>query len=296
MIKATILGADTECAGELIRILVHHPDVEIVSAVSAACDGERVDRVHRGLTGDTDLVISAQAPTPIGGAVFVCAGDVPADLADDARVIDMTGAMTADPDWVLGVGELNRKALVRGATRAAMPDIAVQTAVAVLMPVIKEGMLDGEVTVTCPRHCADGCHCGAVRTVADAETDARLIMEAIRQEQPHFSGTVKVVQGEGDALTVSFFSGVDGQALRQVYDKHIADHNFCFTVDSPAPTQDVTNTNKCLMHIAVDGHRATVTATIDPRIKGCAGAAVHIMNLLYGLHERTGLALKALGR
>ena len=55
MINVGIIGGDTEAAGELIRILLNHPDV-ILQAVSApTLAGMRLDRYHRGLIGDTDL-------------------------------------------------------------------------------------------------------------------------------------------------------------------------------------------------------------------------------------------------
>ena len=95
---------------------------------------------------------------------------------------------------------------------------------------------------------------------------------------------------------MSYFCGLPADELVEIYEKHFDDHNFCFMVDRLPAAADVSNTNKCLINIDVADNRAEVSALIDPRVKGCSGNAVHAMNLLFGLHERIGLALKARGR
>ena len=82
-----------------------------------------------------------------------------------------------------------------------------------------------------------------------------------------------------------------------IRDRYYHDHNFVFLVDRPIVTADVENTNKCLLYLEKDdsSQMLTIHAMMDLLLKGSAGTAVHVMNLLFGLHERVGLNLKATG-
>ena len=88
-------------------------------------------------------------------------------------------------------------------------------------------------------------------------------------------------------------ANVDLETIKQLYVDYYDDHNFTFTSDEPIDTTHVINTNKCLLHMSKTGNTITITSAIDAILKGAAGNAIHAMNLLFGLHERTGLTLKA---
>ena len=99
------------------------------------------------------------------------------------------------------------------------------------------------------------------------------------------------------AVAVQLKCDVDSEMVRQLYEQYYDDHNFVFLVDRPIVAADVENTNKCLIRIDKDDRSGwlTVHAVIDALLKGGAGNAVHVMNLLFGLHERVGLTLKGTG-
>ena len=99
------------------------------------------------------------------------------------------------------------------------------------------------------------------------------------------------------AVAVRFKCGLEDEALRQLYEQYYDDHNFVFIVDRPIVAADVENTNKCLIRIDKDDRKGwlTVHAVMDGLLKGGAGNAVHVMNLMFGLLERVGLGLKATG-
>lgn len=282
MIKACILGADSPLAGQLIRILIHHPDVEIVSAVSAALAGKPLTAHHRGLVGDTELCFTA-APDAADkcNVIFVAEGAVPAVDDPDVRIVDLTGQALGLPDFVPGVCELNRKALVRGATRAVAVPAAVQAAVIGLLPLSLAQSLDGKVTVS---------------GVTDVELE--LIENMLRTVQPHLRANFMAVPGAEGVYTLQVENHLDSRQLHDIYNEIYCDHNFVFTVPEEPVPADVANTNKCLINLKTDPAAATlaIALVLDPRIKGSAGNAVHIMNLLFGLHERTGLGLLSLGR
>jgi N-acetyl-gamma-glutamyl-phosphate reductase len=99
------------------------------------------------------------------------------------------------------------------------------------------------------------------------------------------------------AVTARLKCGVDLEALKELYEQYYDDHNFVFVMSRPVATVDVVNTNKCLITLDKDEHTGIVTihAVMDLLLKGAAGNAVHVMNLMFGLHERAGLALKGTG-
>lgn len=277
MIRATILDADTPAGGELIRLLIHHPDVEIENAVSADCAGERIPARHAGLIGDTDLRFIEEPDLSKTDVIFLCGtSPLPDGIADDVRVIDLTGRFMGTDSYVLGIGELNRKAMVRGATRATIPSAATQGAVVALLPLAKHALLKGEITVS------DG--------------DIDIIAEALKTLQPDLDATIVRGCETETTVTVTISSMLETAGLRDMYEEAFDDHNFTYLIDRMPVAADVCNTNKCLLHLTASDGAVTVNALMDANIKGCAGTAVHCMNLLFGLHEVIGLQLKALGR
>ena len=279
MIKASILDADSDAGGELLRLLIHHPDVNIINAQSADRDGQLVSDFHFGLVGDTDLRFSDDPDLSKSNVIFLCRPD--ADLSsapEDSRIIDLTGQRIGQPGFVLGIGELNRKDMVRGATRAAIPHPSVQAAVITILPLAKRGELRGDIVIDVP-----------------ADTDISIVETAVRGLQPDFSG--RILRGNATDCTAraTLQTNCTGSDIRALYREAYDDHNFVFVLSRIPVAADVANTNKCLLNLEVDDNTLTVTALMDPAIKGCAGSAVHCMNLLFGLHEVIGLQLKALG-
>ena len=74
MIKVGILGAAGYTGGELIRVLLNHPDVQIVFANSESNAGNKVYEVHEGLIGETEMTFSSDMPFDAVDVVFFCFG------------------------------------------------------------------------------------------------------------------------------------------------------------------------------------------------------------------------------
>lgn len=334
MIKVGILGAETTAAGELIRILINHPDVELKTVASPSESGTPVTRIHRGLTGDTDLCVTPALSPEGHDAVFICGEPWTASQwmeqhkgdpgIDDLRIIDLTGAFRdGSYDMVYGFPEHNRKALVRGAKRTSIPSpaaIAVETA---LFPLAKNSLLSGPVNTIVSiaatenfRHntsagYADVCASTRLDPIApqenrpDGDVIAREIEAALKAIQPSFSGSISLHLSRdgsisrGITVEAQTSCGVAIHELQRLYNEAYDDHNFTYNVAFIPSLADVANTNKCLLHLtyatAPDTGLPTlhITSVIDNLLKGAAGTAVHCLNLLFGLSERTGLALKA---
>lgn len=337
MIKAAILGAETMAAGELIRILINHPDVELLTVASDTETGRRVDHLHRGLTGDTDLTLTplAAVTSEEHDVVFLCGEPWMASSwmqlhdegahTQDVKVIDLTGAFrNGEYGMVYGLPEHNRKALVRGATRTSIPSAAATAVELALFPLAKNGLLSttvnavvsiadaGTGTVTSRRATVENVSgstrldpIAPIENRPDGRDAAVETTAAMRAVQPSFSGSVNLrlsrdaSRKRGLTATVELSCSIPLTELQRLYDEAYSDHSFTYPVEEIPVVADVANTNKCLLNIAYDTAPDTglptlrITAVIDNLLKGAAGTAVHCMNLLFGLSERTGLALKA---
>lgn len=345
MINVGIIGGETEAAGELIRILINHPDVILRTVCSPLHAGERVDRYHRGLTGDTELCFENTLEVSKLNCVFLVGEswqakefmtsvnapshklDADDDAEDALRIVDMTGSfINGDYGMVYGFPEYNRKALVRGALRASVPS-AIATGVELsLFPLAKNHLLTGAIdsTVKMSRHNniesattqADFAASqlstrldpvAPVEHRPDAERAAAEIEKVMKEIYHSFVGKLNLKLAtdmsplRGMTVVSDVPCSVNIEEIKRLYEEAYVDHSFAYIIDRLPETADISNTNKCLLNIEpVNGKHSyssvpivRITAVLDNLIKGSAGTAVHCMNLLFGLSERTGLALKA---
>lgn len=333
MIKVGILGADTTAAGELIRILINHPDIELVTIASDNETGRQANTVHRGLIGDTDLSFTPEL-TPQGhDAVFLCgepwmatkwmATHHEAAAASGLRIIDLTGAFRdGSYNMVYGLPEHNRKALVRGARCASIPSPAAMAIELALFPLAKNSLLDSPIAAivniaateafTTPAYPdndrSTSTRLDPIAPIAnrpDGEIAAREINTAMQAIQPTFTSGISLHLGSngtsprGITATVDVPCSTPLPELQRLYSEAYSDHNFTYHIPTLPTVADVANTNKCLLHLNYITPPGTglptlrITTVIDNLLKGSAGTAVHCLNLLFGLSERTGLSLKA---
>lgn len=296
MIKAGIIGGNSYKAGELIRLLINHPDVDIVWIHNTAASDCPVSDTHRGLTGETDIRFSTDFDLGNVDVVFNCLSQgQSATLLDHTaipptlRFIDLSGdflSATTESGFVYGLPELNRKAMVRGAMRVAVPGNVAMALSLALLPLAKNLMLNSHV------------HVSAVTSSSHLVSCPDETAEALRSLQSSFRASIDIVscfapRSRTTVITAATTSAVAIDQLTNLYKDYYDDHRFTFVVDGPVTAGDVANTNKCLINLRKTDDRLIITSTIDSLLKGAAGNAVHCMNLLFGLHERVGLALKA---
>ena len=317
MIKVGIIGSIDLHASELLRILINHPDVELMWVKSNDAVGMRLDGIVPGIIGECDLTVSADVSLDDVDLVYLCGSrdEVAAQLSvlsipDDVRCIDLSGSHNlehgADKPWTYGLGEMQRRVLVHDARWVTLPGEAATASLLALMPMARNQLLNSPLTL----HVAMGLsalsddgksHDG--KPLAEwAREQEREITLALGMCQSSFNQPVSLTvtplaERRTLAVAARFKCGVDSEGIRQLYEQYYDDHNFVFIVDRPIVTADVENTNKCLIHIDKDEHSGdlTVHAVMDVLLKGCAGNAVHAMNLVFGLQERVGLMLKATG-
>ncbi|MCM1490567.1 MAG: hypothetical protein NC095_07055 [Muribaculum sp.] len=303
MIRAGIAGADTAMAGELIRILVNHPDVELVSAFAPGKVGRKVSSVHHGLAGECELEFSPDINPAKLDVIFI---DAHSEVADrfrmntdrwpGLRIIDMSHCPTLDMDdlsMTYGLPEINRKKLVRDCKRAVVPRSLAAVSIIGLYPLAKHLLLKGDIDIDyiCPPD---------IDTKEKVDMACQEIHQTLCKTQNSFCGNINLsrndesVSNRGIKVVINIPCSLEIDELFKIYSNLYDDHNFTFTVPRSMPMYEVEGTQKTL--ITLQKHTPgilTLTVVADCRMRGGAGDAVHIMNLLFGLQEKTGLNLKA---
>ena len=317
MIKAGILGGSSLVAGELARLLLRHPDVELCWVNSTTAAGKRIDHVHPGLIGETDMAFVDEMPFGEVDVIFLCLHhskpflaehqhEIPAemriiDLSADYRIEDIT-----QHDYVYGMPELNRRRMVPGTIHVGIPGpLAVATQLA-LIPPAKNLLINSDVQVTTIAGSTIDQESGDYSWRHDNVTlyqpfchpALAEVRQAISQLQRSFSSNIELLPMKGPFsrgifATVYFKCNIAIEEITKLYEDYYDDHNFTFVTSRNVTLKDVVNTNKCLLHLEKIDDRLLITVVIDNLLKGAAGTAVHNMNLLFGLHERVGLMTKA---
>ena len=297
MIRTGIAGGAGEDAGELIRILVNHPDVELIFVQGPGMEGRDVSDVHHGLVGELSMKMTDHVTVDDIDLLFVAdSGFYDSELysnglPDELRVIDMTGSDRVSSESVAGVSEIYRKQLVRGAHRAHLLHPLASGALVALYPLAMHLLLK-EV-------CGDFALPSSMISGQNVQRAMRTAEEALAAVQRSFDETIRIegitgIPGRDMRLRFTFPCSLSSDDVANLYEGIYDDHNFTFLTSTQRPGEEVVGTNRCLIHISKpDRQTLSIELIADARMRGGAGEAVHVMNLLFGLHEKTGLALKA---
>lgn len=319
MIRAGIIGGAGYTAGELIRLLVNHPDVELSWVNSTSNAGNLVADIHQGLIGETSLRFTADTPWDDIDVLFCCTPHgktrefmestaVPErvkiiDLSTDYRIDDGTHP------FVYGLPELNRKRLVRGATRVANPGCFATAIQLALLPLAKNLLLNSDIHVTAITGSTGAGVKPSTTSHFSWRNDNLSVYKPFRHQhlaeirqslsalQSSFKADINFIPvrgcfSRGIMAIVYTDCPLELNEVRKLYEDYYDDHSFTFVTDKAPDLKDVVNTNKCILHLDKVGGKLLITSVIDNLVKGASGQAVHNMNLIFGLQERVGLALK----
>lgn len=308
MIRAGIAGGLSMKAGETIKILVNHPDVEIMWVEAPEVEGLYLYQFHKGLRGETYMRFSDHPDVNAVDVIFLCYDD-PDDTAsflhkvnvpDGVKMIDLSGLFrepdATDSPWVYGLPELNRKPLVRGATRSAVPGPLATAVLLGLLPLAKNLLLNADIHVCATVPDADAEPGEALVLIDHEESDE--INAALRTLQSSYSRPMFFVitaggWSRGISAVMYFKCNVSEKEIIALYNDYYADHGFTFISDSVPSLSEVVGTGKCIINLRKVDDRLVISVAIDNALKGSAAQAVHNMNLLFGLQERVGLMLIA---
>ena len=323
MINIGIIGGAGYTAGELLRILVNHPSVNIRFVHSNSNAGNLLSAVHSDLIGETDLTFTDEADFAAIDVLFLCVGHGDAkkfvdatDLPKHLKIIDLSqdyrhGANSkADiAGWVYGLPELN-KSKIEKAQFVANPGCFATTIQLALLPLAAKGLLTDDVHVN-----AITGSTGAGQKPTDTShfswrNNNISIYEAFKHRHlKEITASVKVLQSDfqedinflpvrgnftrGIYASVYTKTDLSEEALKQLFVDFYKDAAFTHVVDQNPNLKQVVGTNKGIVHVSKHGNKALIITMIDNLLKGASGQAVQNMNLMCGLPETEGLKLKA---
>jgi len=319
MIKVGIIGGAGYTAGELLRLLINHPNVEIEFVNSKSNAGNKISDVHEGLIGDTDLVFTDKIPLDSVDVIFFCTahGDTKFfleshDLPNQVKIIDLSMDyrwVSSEYDFVYGLPELNREA-IKNCNYLANPGCFATCIQLSLLPLAKNGLLPDEININAiTGSTGAGIKPGATSHFSWRDNNMSIykpfvhqhipeIMQSLRQFQYDFRGDIVFIPYRGDFPRGIFATSVmkideSQEELEKIYQNYYMNEPFVYLTEKNLDLKQVVNTNKCLIHLEKHNNHLLVVGCIDNLLKGASGQAVENMNLMFGLEETTGLSLKS---
>ena len=321
-VKAGIIGGAGYTGGELIRLLIHHPNVEVVFIHSRSNAGKFVSEVHRDLIGDTDLKFSGELLQDID-VLFLCLGHGEStkflnennfddsikiiDLANDFRLVKDRRQDGFNRTFVYGLPELNRDE-IKTAQNIANPGCFATTIQLGLLPLAKAGILKDVYTtgitgstgagqsLTATSHFSwRANNIQAYKTLTHQHLGE--IGESLLQLNPDSEIDLSFVPWRGDFTRGIFVSStittdLSLEELYILFEEFYTGHPFTSVSRTPIFLKQIVNTNKAVIQLEKAGSKLVIHSAADNLLKGACGQAVQNMNLLFGLNERTGLNLK----
>lgn len=319
-IGVSIVGGTGYTAGELLRLLLRHPNVKIESVISSTSVGMSISEVHRDLLGETDLCFTDKIGNP--DVVFLCLGHGLSrafldknKVHSQCKVIDLGNDFRNQPDYVgrnfvFGLCELNREK-IREADSVANPGCFSTSIMLALLPLASINKLTDDIHV----HAITGSTGAGKKPVETTHFSYRdnnisVYKPFTHQHLEEIGNTLRnagntqlpqlnFVPMRGDfarGIFASVYTKWDNSMSESdaidFYKSYYKDSPFVFVSDSPISLKEVVNTNKALLHIEFHNGYIHITSILDNLLKGASGQAVQNMNLMFGVDEATGLKLK----
>jgi len=318
MIKIGIIGGAGYTAGELIRLLVNHPDADIKFINSSSNAGNKITDVHEGLYGECDLTFTDQLPLENIDLLFFCTahGDTRKfmeshNLPEDLKIIDLSmdyRIKSDEHEFLYGLPELNRRAICKS-QYVANPGCFATCIELGLLPLAKHLMLNDDIIVNAiTGSTGAGVKPGATSHFSWRDNNISVYKPFTHQHIPEIKQSLKQLQNSFDAditfipyrgnfprgifATIIIRCKVELPELLRIYREYYEKDSFVHIVEENIDLKQVVNTNKCLIHLEKHGDKLMIVSCIDNLLKGASGQAVHNMNLMFNLEEKVGLRLK----
>jgi len=312
MAKIGIVGAAGYTGGELLRILVNHPDVHLTCILSNSQAGKLISDVHTDLLGSTHLRFSKDL-TPVD-VLFLCSGHGESkkflaanDIPWHTKIIDLSTDFRDESEgFVYGLAEF-QKEKIKSATKIANPGCFATSIELALLPLANAGLITEDVHVS-----AITGSTGAGQSLSPTSHFSwRNNNVSVYKTFTH-QHLAEIIQTLGTKKAIHFipyrgnfsrgimanvytpYSGTQEQA-EKLYEDFYANSPFVFLSPEAVDVKQVVNTNKCFLHLQVHEGQILISSVIDNLIKGASGQAVQNMNLMLGWQEDLGLKLKSIG-
>ncbi|MBD0824637.1 N-acetyl-gamma-glutamyl-phosphate reductase [Aestuariibaculum marinum] len=321
-IQVGIIGGAGYTAGELIRLLINHPQVELNFVYSTSNAGNKISKVHQDLVGSLDLEFT-DTVNPDVDVLFLCLGHGNSvkflsanTFSENTKIIDLGNDFRLEADkvfdgktFVYGLPEL-QKETIKKANYIANPGCFATAIQLGLLPLANAGLLNNDVHINAVTG-ATGAGTSLSATTHYTWRDNNFsyykpfthqhlgeINQSVKQLQNGFDSDILFMPNRGNfsrGIFATLYTDFEGSAeeAKALYTEFYKDAEFTFVSDDVLHLKQVVNTNKCLIHLLKHNGKLLITSIIDNLLKGASGQAVQNMNLMFGLEETTGLNLKA---
>lgn len=316
MIKAGIVGAAGYTGGELIRILVNHPEADLVYCQSNSQAGKPLSDVHTGFY-DLDLSFVQEINEEVD-VLFFCMGHGRSKALleqktfnKEIKIIDLSHdfRIKNGHDFVYGLPELLRDK-IKLADRIANPGCFATSIQLALLPAAKERAIQSSVHI----HGITG-STGAGQSLSNTShfswrnnnisiykafchQHLAEIHQSLKTADPTFDQKIHFVPVRGNFTrgilsSVYFESKLSQDKANKLYRDYYQEHPFVQVIDQNPDIKMVVNTNRCLLNVMVHNGLVHIISVVDNLTKGASGQATQNMNLMFGITETTGLQLKS---
>jgi N-acetyl-gamma-glutamyl-phosphate reductase len=322
MIKVGIVGGAGYTAGELIRLLVNHPKVELEFVYSTSNAGNYIYQVHQDLLGTLDLKFTSKI-NPKVDVLFLCLGHGNStafldnnSFSNTTKIIDLSNdfrlksnAVFQGKEFVYGLPEL-QKEKIKTASHIANPGCFATSIELALLPLANAGLLNSSVHINATTG-ATGAGVSPVATTHFAWRDNNFsvykafthqhldeIQESLKALQNNFNNELFFIPNRGNfsrGIFTSIYLKFDESIERayQLFEDYYKDAAFTHVSKTPIHLKQVVNTNNCFLHLHKHEGMLLITSEIDNLLKGASGQAIQNMNIMFGFEETEGLKLKA---
>ena len=318
MIEAGIIGGAGYTAGELIRILLYHPEVNLNFVYSTSQPGRPVHSIHQDLIGETELkftnLINKEADV-----VFLCLGHGNSkkflseiEFSERTKIVDLSTDFrmkSNDHTFVYGLPEMN-KDKIQSASFIANPGCFATAISLAILPLAQAGFLLEDVHVNAVTG-ATGAGTSLSKTTHFTWRDNNFsayksfehqhlqeIGQSLKQLQETHSAAINFIPNRGNfsrGIHATAYTKFEGELeeAKLMYSEFYKNAAFTFVTEEELHLKQVVNSNKCLLRLQKFDDKLLITSVIDNLLKGASGQAVQNMNLMFGFDEKTGLNLKA---
>ncbi len=322
MLKAGIIGGAGYTAGELIRLLINHPAVEIDFVYSTSNAGNKIYAVHQDLLGQTEQSFSDTINSNVD-VVFLCLGHGNStsflqnnSFSDTTKIIDLSNdfrlnndAIFEGKEFVYGLSEINKDEIEK-ASNIANPGCFATAIQLAILPLAKNELLNSDVHINATTGATGAGVSPSATThfswrdnnfsVYKAFTHQHLgeINESLQSLQSDFEKELFFIPNRGNfsrGIFASIYTDFEGsiEEAYKLYDKFYEDAVFTHVSKTPIHLKQVVNTNNCFIHLQKHNNKLLITSVIDNLLKGASGQSIQNMNLIFGLEENLGLNLKS---
>ena len=318
MITAGIIGGAGYTAGELIRILLRHPEVRLDFIFSTSQSGAPISSIHQDLLGETELLFGDQINANVD-VVFLCLGHGNSKqfleenkFSEYTKIIDLSTdfrMLSDDHNFVYGLPEF-RKEEIKKAQFVANPGCFATAISLAILPLAAKHLLKEEVHVNAVTGATGaGVSLAATSHFTWRDNNFSAYKEFEHQHLNEINQSIKMLQEDGDpevnfipnrgnfsrGIFATSYTNFEGsiEDANAIYNEYYQEEPFTHVISEEVHLKQVVNTNKCLINLKKFKNKLLITSALDNLLKGASGQAVQNMNLMFGLPEDQGLRLKA---